>query len=140
MRIKDARQTFVGIWIRMILEKKIFEVWGGHQLRDFTYIDDCVDALILAAGNEGVDGKIFNLGGNEIISLKDLANLLIEVNGEGKYATHEFPSDRMKIDIGSYYSDFRKFTETVGWKPKVNLRDGLSRTLEYYKLNISKYL
>src|SRR5690349_7046956 len=45
MRVKDARQTFLGTWIRLLMEGKPFEVWGGQQLRDFTYVDDVVDAL-----------------------------------------------------------------------------------------------
>jgi UDP-glucose 4-epimerase len=73
MRIKDARQTFLGIWIRRVLEGKPFEVWEGQQLRDFTYVDDAVEALLLAATNEQASGRVFNLGGDCVISLKDLA-------------------------------------------------------------------
>ena len=140
MRVKDARQSFIGIWIRLILENKPFEVWEGHQLRDFTYIDDCVDALILAAVNEEVNGQIFNLGGESIISLKDLADLLVESNGSGKYTVQTFPKDRKKIDIGDYYSDFSKYKAAVGWTPKVSMREGLDRTLKYYKMNLSNYI
>ena len=84
MRVKDARQTFVGLWVRLLLEGKPFEVWGGEQLRDFTYVADCVEALLLAAKEERANGQIFNLGGDGIISLKDLADLLVEVNGGGE--------------------------------------------------------
>jgi nucleoside-diphosphate-sugar epimerase len=140
MRIKDARQTFVGIWIRLILENKPFEVWEGHQLRDFTYVDDCVNALLLAATDESANGQIFNLGGNSVRSLKDLANLLVEINGEGTYTVHSYPPDRKKIDIGDYYSNFSKFNGCCGWKPEVSLEDGLARTLEFYKMNLPKYI
>jgi UDP-glucose 4-epimerase len=140
MRIKDARQTFVGIWIRLILENKPFEVWEGHQLRDFTYVDDCVDALFLAANHEEANGQIFNLGGDSVISLRDLADLLIDVNGSGFYTVHSFPEDRKKIDIGDYYSDFSKYRGAVGWAPKVSIREGFARTLKYYKMNLPNYL
>src|SRR5437870_9033116 len=80
MRVKDARQTFLGIWIKLLLEGKAFEVWGGEQLRDFPYVDDAVEAFLLAASNENANGQLFNLGGDTVISLKELANLLIEVN------------------------------------------------------------
>jgi UDP-glucose 4-epimerase len=63
MRVKDARQTFLGIWIKQLVENKPFEVWGGAQLRDFTYIDDTVDALLAAAVCDKANGKAFNLGG-----------------------------------------------------------------------------
>ncbi|MBV5330036.1 MAG: NAD-dependent epimerase/dehydratase family protein [Chlorobium sp.] len=140
MRIKDARQTFVGIWVRLLLEGRPFEVWEGHQLRDFNYVDDCVDALLLATEREEVNGQIYNLGDHSPVSLQELADLLIELHGSGSYSVHSFPVDRKKIDIGDYYSDFRKFESATGWNPKVSLREGLSRTIEYYKANIAQYI
>jgi len=140
MRIKDARQTFVGIWIRRLLEEKPFEVWGGEQLRDFTYVDDCVDALLRAAMLEDVNGGVFNLGDPNPISLQALADLLVELNGGGKYEVRSFPADRKKIDIGDFYSDSRKFTQKAAWSPTTSLREGLRRTLEFYKQNLSQYL
>jgi len=140
MRVKDARQTFVGIWIRLLLEGKTFEVWGGEQLRDFTYVDDCVNAMLLAAKNEKANGQIFNLGGNRVVSLKDLAEMLIEVNGSGEYIIKTFPEDRKKIDIGDYYSDDSLIRETLGWKHNVTLRESLKKILEYYKMNMKYYI
>ena len=64
MRIKDARQTFVGVWIRRLLEDQPIEVWGGEQRRDFTYVDDCVDALLLAALHPEARGQGLQPGGN----------------------------------------------------------------------------
>ncbi len=140
MRIKDARQTFVGIWIRLLLEGQSFDVWEGNQLRDFNYVDDCVNALLLAAKREEVNGQIFNLGDNNPISLKDLADLLIELNGGGSYSVKVFPNDRKKIDIGDYYSDFSKFNSAVGWEPLVTIKEGMDRTLQFFKKNYTKYI
>jgi UDP-glucose 4-epimerase len=140
MRIKDARQTFVGIWIRRILEGQPFEVWGGTQLRDFTYVDDCVEALLTAATHPQALGRVFNLGGNECISLNDLAALLVEVHGGGQFAKREFPADRKRIDIGDYYSDDRLIRAELGWQPNISLREGLSRTLTYYREHLANYL
>jgi UDP-glucose 4-epimerase len=140
MRIKDARQTFVGIWLRRLLEGQPFEVWEGSQLRDFNYVDDCVDALLLAGLKEEVNGQIFNLGDHLPVSLQELADLLIELHGSGSYSVHSFPADRKKIDIGDYYSDFSKFESVTGWKPKVTLREGLARTIAFYRENLSQYI
>jgi UDP-glucose 4-epimerase len=140
MRIKDARQTFVGIWIRRTLEGLPFEVWGGEQLRDFTYVDDCVDALLLAASHPNAVGKCFNLGGTESLSLERLANLLATANGGAPFEMKEFPADRKRIDIGDYYSDDRQIREVLGWVPKVSLEDGLKRTLDYYRQYFTHYL
>jgi UDP-glucose 4-epimerase len=141
MRVKDARQTFLGIWIRKVLQGEPFEVWEGSQLRDFTYVDDGVEALLLAAPNDRAKGKIFNLGGAEApVSLDELAALLVDVNGSGVFQQMEFPTERRRIDIGDYYSDSSLIRSTLGWMPHVGLREGLRRTLAFYKANLSEYL
>lgn len=140
MRIKDARQTFVGIWIRELMQGRSFEVWGGDQLRDFNYVDDVVDALLICAVDKAAEGRVFNLGGETPVSLRQLAELLIEVNGGGEFSVRTFPEDRKKIDIGDYYSNFDLINKTVGWTPKTPLRDGLKKTISFYQKNGSHYL
>lgn len=140
MRIKDARQTFVGIWVRLILEGKPFEVWGGEQLRDFTYVDDCVEALLLAAESAKANGRTYNLGGDSVVSLHDLAETLVAACGSGSYVLREFPAERKKIDIGNYYSDDTRIRKELGWRPSVSLTEGLTRTLAYFAPQLEKYL
>lgn len=141
MRVKDARQTFIGIWIKLMLEGKSFEVWGGEQLRDFTYVDDCVDAMLLAAQNDTAQGKIYNLGGEKTVSLLQLAQLLIAANnGAGEFTVRQFPEDRKKIDIGDYYSDDALIRKELGWETRVPLEEGLSRTVAYFRTELAKYL
>jgi UDP-glucose 4-epimerase len=134
MRVKDARQTFLGIWIRRLIEGEPIEIWGdGTQIRDFNYVDDVVDALLLAAATEDGNGQVFNLGSEETINLRDLAALLVEINGGGDCRIIPYPPDRKPIDIGDYYADYRRIRGKLGWTPKVSLREGLTRTLEYYR-------
>lgn len=140
MRIKDARQTFLGVWIKLLLEGKPFEVWDGAQLRDFTYVDDAVDAFLLAAESQDANGKIFNVGGDCVISLHDLAELLIDVNGGGEYLTRTFPSNRKRIDIGDYYADFEYIRSMLGWRPAITLPDALRRTLDFYRKHLDQYI
>ena len=140
MRIKDSRQTFLGIWIRRLLEGKPIEVWGGEQLRDFNYVEDVVDALLDVIGNEKAYGRTFNLGAAEVINLKDLAALLVKVHGSGEFIIREFPEDRKKIDIGDYYSDFALIKQIVGWTPKTPLNDGLGKTVSFFKEHFKVYL
>ena len=140
MRIKDARQTFLGVWVRLLLEDKPFEVWGGDQLRDFTYVDDVVEACLMCAASEETNGQVFNLGSREMISLKDLAGLLVEVNGGGQYALRAFPQDRKRIDIGDYYADFSRIRSAVQWEPTVSLREGLASTISYYREHLAHYV
>lgn len=139
MRIKDARQTFLGIWIKLLLEGKPFSVWGGEQLRDFNHVDDVVDALLLAATNERAAGQVYNLGDSEVVALRTLADLMVEANGGGGYEVHAFPEERKRIDIGDYYADFSRFT-ALGWSPRVRLAAGLRDTLDYYRANLADYV
>ncbi len=140
MRVKDARQTFLGIWIKRVLDGEPLKVFGdGLQIRDFTYVDDCVDALLLAALAEGANGQIFNLGSDETINLRNLAALVVEANGGGSYECVPFPPDRKAIDIGDYYGDYRLIRGRLGWYPRYRLREGLARTLAFYRENRDYY-
>jgi len=140
MRVRDARQTFLGVWVRLIVEGKPFEVWAGQQLRDFTYVDDAVEALVLAALDKNSAGRVFNVGGDSVISLLKLAELLVELNGGGEFEVKSFPDDRKRIDVGDYYADDRLIRTVLGWKPRVGLRDGLARTLAYYREYLANYV
>ncbi len=134
MRVRDARQTFLGIWIRRLIEGRPIEIWGdGKQIRDFTYVDDAVDAILLAATTDDCNGNIFNLGGDERINLLDLAELCLAANGGGDCRVIPFPPDRKPIDIGDYYADYRLIRRVLGWEPRISLREGLARTLDYYR-------
>ena len=140
MRVKDARQTFLGIWVRQLIEGNALEVWGdGLQIRDFNYVDDVVEAMIVAATTDAANGHIFNLGSDEVITLRDLAALCIEVNGSGNYSIRPFPADRKQIDIGDYYADYSKIQNTLGWQPRIRLREGLTRTVEFYLTHRKHY-
>jgi UDP-glucose 4-epimerase len=140
MRVKDARQTFIGLWLRDLIEGKPFEVWEGAGLRDFTYVDDAVEALLLAACQPKAQGQAFNLGGGAALSLKDLAGKLVAGFGGGGYALKQFPPERKRIDIGDYQADDRRFRAASGWEPRVPLEEGLKRSLDYYRVNLAHYL
>jgi UDP-glucose 4-epimerase len=140
MRIKDARQTFVGLWVRRLLEQKPIEVWGGKQLRDFTDVEDAVDALLLVAISASAKGQVYNLGGSEVIELADLAKLMVEINGDGGYSVCDFPADRRPIDIGDYYADFSKIRSELGWVPQRPLRETIQSLLTYYREFASHYI
>jgi UDP-glucose 4-epimerase len=141
MRVKDARQTFLGWWLHQMVEGQTLKIFGdGHQFRDFNYVDDVVVALLIAAAEEKANGQIYNLGSREAISLLNLAELLIEIYGRGSYEIIPFPEDRRRIDIGDYQGDFGKIKEELGWEPQVLLADGLAESLAYYDQHLQHYL
>jgi UDP-glucose 4-epimerase len=133
MRVKDARQTFLGYWLRLLVKGDVLTVYGdGEQRRDLQYVDDAVAAFLLAATRDEASGQVYNLGDAPPISLSELAELLVELNGAGSWELVPFPPDRKVIDIGDYWADFGKIERDLGWRPSVELRDGLATTLRYY--------
>jgi dTDP-glucose 4,6-dehydratase/UDP-glucose 4-epimerase len=141
MRVKDARQTFLGIWVRQLLEGQPITVYGeGAQRRDFNYVDDCVDALLLAAASDRAAGQVFNIGSPEVIALGDLADLMIAVSGKGSVKRVPFPPEREAIDIGDYHGDYTRIQRELGWSPKVSLRLGVEQTLGFYARHLDRYL
>lgn len=140
MRIVDDRQTFAGVWIRNLLQGKPIEVWGGKQLRDFNDVEDVVNALLLCATSEQAWGKVFNLGAASVISLEELAKLMITIHGGGTLTISSYPEERSKIDIGDYYGSFAAIQSALGWKPEVDLASCISRTLEFFKTHSHHYI
>jgi len=140
MRIKDARQTFLGIWLRRIIEGEPFEVWGGEQRRDLLYVDDAADAFLYAALTPEAQGLALNVGGGDPVSLTALAHAMIEANGGGRYEIREFPPERKRIDVGDFLIDDDRFRTLTGWRPQVGIAEGLRRSLEYYRSRLASYI
>ncbi len=134
MRVRDARQTFLGYWLKQLLTGEELQVFGdGKQQRDFNYVDDAVEAFLLAAAHEESNGRVYNLGHAEPVDLLSLASLLVELNGGGSFTTVPFPDDRKAIDIGDFYADYGRIERELGWQPRVALREGLGRTLAFLR-------
>jgi UDP-glucose 4-epimerase len=140
MRIRDGRQTFVGVWLRAVLEGQPFELWGGGQKRDFTYVDDAADAFLLAAATPETEGAAYNIGGDGALTLKELAEVLVAANGGGHFVVKEFPSERKAIDIGDYWADDTTFKRATGWQPRVGVRPGLEKSLDFFRTRLAKYV
>jgi len=140
MRVKDARQTFVGVWIKQALQDESFEVWGGEQQRDFTYVDDAVEAMLLAASRPEAIGKVYNLGGIGRVTLRELAEMVVGAAGSGRYRIRKFPATRKKIDVGDYYADGRRIAAELGWKPRTDVARALARTVAYFRRELPHYL
>jgi len=138
--IRHNRQGFIGWFIRLALEDQEIQIFGdGTQVRDFVYVDDATDAFLAAGALDACNGEAFNVGGDEPISHRDLVTLLIDVAGTGRMRFVEWPPDKKAIDIGSFYSDSTRFRTTAGWRPRVPLAEGLSRTVAYYREHFARY-
>ena len=140
MRIKDARQTFLGVWIRNLLQGKPIQVFGdGKQRRDYNYVEDVLDALLIAATEKNAVGNVYNLGAPDSLSLEDTAKIMCQKTGGGDYQMIPFPEDRKAIDVGDFICDYSAFRNQFGWEPKVSFKEGIQRSLEYFRKEIEHY-
>ena len=139
--IRHSRQGFIGWFLRQAVLGEEIQLFGdGSQKRDFDYVDDVVDAFLRAGALDAADGEVFNLGGLAPVSLLELAQLLIELAGHGSYRRVPFPPERRRIDIGDFYADASKIQRVLAWQPRVPLRQGLERTLAFYREHKDRYL
>ena len=141
MRIKDARQTFLGIWIRNLLEGKPIQVFGdGKQRRDYNYVEDVLDALLITATKEEAACKVYNLGAPDPLSLEETAKIMCQAIEGSDYQMIPFPEDRKAIDVGDFICDYTAFRNQFGWEPKVNFENGIQRSIEYFRKEIEHYI
>ncbi|MBI4475799.1 MAG: NAD-dependent epimerase/dehydratase family protein [Acidobacteria bacterium] len=139
--IRHNRQGFIGWFIRLAIEGREIQIYGdGSQSRDFVFVDDVADAFLRAGASDASNGEVFNVGGLEPISHRDLVTLLIDVAGSGSVRYVEWPAEQKAIDIGSFYADSSKIERTLGWKPRVRLREGFERTIDYYRAHFDRYV
>ena len=138
--IKNARQGFIGWFVNRAILGETIQLFGtGEQIRDFTHVDDVVNAMCLAALSENTYGNVYNLSGPRA-SLRKIAELLIKYSGQGSLHIVPFPEERKKIDIGDFYGDSTKLKNVTGWKPEISLDKGLKQMVDYYKINKEYYL
>ncbi|MGD2063755.1 MAG: NAD-dependent epimerase/dehydratase family protein [Nitrospirota bacterium] len=137
--IRNDRQGFVGVFIRHALRGEPIRLFGtGTQVRDLNYVDDVVDALVATGVTAGCYGRVLNLGAPRRYSLLEL----VEVLGglcPVKAEVVPFPEDRKLIDIGDYYGDYSRFAALTGWQPRIELAEGLERTLAFYRRHPETY-
>lgn len=139
-QLRGNKQGFVGIFIRMAIQGERISIFGdGRQLRDFNYVDDVVESILLATDNEALYGSAYNLGSDQRYSLLEFVEILAR-HCNFEFGTVPFPPDHKAIDIGDYYADSSLFRGVTGWAPRVSLEEGLRRTVDYFKPRIELYV
>ena len=140
MALNIPEQGVLGHFFRRALLGEDIEVFGdGRQLRDPVFIDDVVDAFLLAGNRKGLPVQNLNVGGRQAISLSEMAAILA-AEGGCKVRFRPFPEGHKSIDIGSFSTDNSAIREVLGWQPRVSFADGARRTLAYYREHQKEYL
>jgi len=133
-QMKHSRFGVCNWFVRLAIDNAKIQVFGdGSILRDFCYVDDCVDAILRVALEEKCAGEIFNVGSDIPVSFLELVKTIIEVGATGGWEFAEFSPERKAQEPGSFYSDITKIEKFTGWRPWTNLDDGLAKTFEYYR-------
>jgi nucleoside-diphosphate-sugar epimerase len=139
MDLRNPHKGFVGTFLRKALRGERIQIFGtGRQVRDFNYIDDVTDAFLLAAAGDALDGETFNLGHPQPCSLREFVKVLRQF-AAFEWECVPFPPERQAIDVGDYCGDFRKFQSATGWRPQVDLEQGLSETVNFFNQHFAHY-
>jgi nucleoside-diphosphate-sugar epimerase len=112
----------------------------GAQQRDCLYVDDVVECLLRAALAADAPGEIFNVGNDEHLGLREIAEAVVAAAGSGTVESVPWPADRDAIDIGSYFGDSSKAKRILGWAPETPFATGIDRTLAFYRQHREWYL
>ena len=116
------------------MENQTIKIFGdGAQLRDYIYVDDMVDAMILAASTDRCSGEVYNLGSGTGTPFGNMAKAVVEAVGLGQVEFVPWPDDYEKNETGHYVTDITKARNQLGFEPKVSLLDGIERTAAYYR-------
>lgn len=127
-------------FIRKAMDNEVIPIFGdGRILRDYLYIDDLVDSLISIALCDSAYGDVYNVGSGVPLSFIDLAKKIIDISGTGKIDHTEFTTERKALEPGDYYADITKIKNTIQWTPKVQINEGIKKTIEFYKENKKHY-
>jgi UDP-glucose 4-epimerase len=139
-QMRHGKYGVVNYFIRRAMDGDVIEVFGdGSVLRDYLFVSDAVDALVLAAEDPAADGVVYNVGWPSPTSLVDLVKAVIEAAGSGDWRFAPYSEERKAQEPGDFYSDITRISTALGWEPKVGLSDGLRRTVEYYREHRDAY-
>ena len=139
-QMKHSQFGVVNWFVRLALEGRPIPIFGsGKILRDFLYVDDCVEALVRAAGEPRAVGEILNVGHDRPSTFLEVAEILREIVPGSRIEFTDFTPERRAQEPGDFVSDITKIRRLLGWEPKVALREGLERTVAFYRERRADY-
>lgn len=139
-QMKHSKFGVANWFVRKAINNEVIQVFGdGKILRDFLYIDDCVEAILSAGTSEKAYGSTLNVGNDRHCSFLELVEAIIDAAKSGSWEYVPFTKERAAQEPGDFYPDITRIKETTGWQPATSLHDGLTKTIEYYRQYKEKY-
>ncbi len=139
-QMRHPRYGVVNWFVRQAIDGATIKVFGDGKIRrDFLFIDDAVEAIMMSAVSPAAVGEVLNVGIDKPTDFIELADTLIEVAGSGRWEFSPFTPERKAQEPGDFYSDISKIRRLVGWQPRTALRDGLRQTVEFYRDHKAHY-
>jgi UDP-glucose 4-epimerase len=139
-QMKHSKYGIVNWFIRLALEGKPLTVFGdGRQRRDYIYNEDLAEACVALLLSPGTEGQVYNLGTGTGVPFAEMAALVAEAVPGTAVRQVEWPRDRYFVETGDYLSDITRITTASGWRPKTTLKDGIGRTVAYYREHQEEY-
>ncbi|GBF48831.1 NAD-dependent epimerase/dehydratase [Leptospira ryugenii] len=127
-------------FLRLAIDDQEIPIYGSGKIkRDFLFVEDLIDALLMLPLKEECFGEVFNLGVPEPSNYLDYANLAIQHSNSGRIRMVPFPKESEDQEAGDYYPDISKAKQFLGWEPKVSLAEGIEKTIAYYKKYRTNY-
>jgi UDP-glucose 4-epimerase len=139
-QMKHGKYSMVGWFVRLAMEEREITIFGdGHQVRNYIYVDDIVEAFARCGAAEDVAGQLFWLGSRENTPFRKMAEMVVEAVGRGSIRYVPWPANYERVETGTVVIDSSRLEQAIGWKAQVSLREGISRTVEYYAEHLPKY-
>jgi len=140
-QIRHHKYSIINYFIRKAMEDSTIKIFGdGKQIRDYIYIEDLVNAFIIAATSNNTNGEIYNVGSGVATTFLNMVKTVLNTVGMGKFEHIPWPDSYLNVETGDYVTDISKISTTLEWEPRMTLQQGIERTFQYYKKNIKYYL
>ena len=132
-QMKTHKYCIVNWFLGQLMKYNDVKVFGdGNQIRDYIFIDDLVNAFLLAGISPKSNGQVFNIGSGVGTKFGEMVDLLVKTVNKGKRINVSWPENYKDIETGDHISDISKAKELLGWEPKISLEEGIKLTFDFY--------
>ncbi len=139
-QMKHSKYGIVNWFIRLAMEGKPLTVFGeGLQKRDYIYVEDVAEGIMSAALTPETAGQVYNLGTGVGTPFIDMVRLVAQAQPGTEIQHLPWPQERYFVETGDFVADISRLREATGWAPPTSLREGIEKTVAYYRQHREQY-